>query len=150
MQCRWPLESVGLYDLHPTSGLNEAFQKKNVERRPHELLSSISCALKKNINLKLGETIMGKAEVGLVVIQGLSINFIRFVCSSMAVGAQRDQVFVLVLLARFPRDDVVDVHINVTASGDSASVSGFNENSAAKLCRNWWAITHSSSMRHTV
>jgi hypothetical protein len=132
------------------AGLNETLEKKNIERRPQELLACISPTLEKNVNFKLRETVMRKSEIGFVVIQRFPINFIRFVCPPMAVWTQRNQIFILMLLASFPWDDVVDIHFNVTARRNSASMSGFNQNPTAKFCWYWGAITHLGSMRHNV
>jgi len=48
----------------------------------------------------------------------------------MAVWAEGDEVLVLVLLALFPRDDVMYIDLNMAAGGNRAAVTGFNQHTS--------------------
>jgi hypothetical protein len=82
--------------------------------------------------------------------QGLSVNLVCLVRPSMAVGAERNEIFVFVFLADFPRHDVVHINVNVTTRGYGASMSGFNEYAASQFRWNGRAITNGGSLRHNV
>ncbi len=92
------------------------------------MLASNSRTLKEHINLKLRKPVVSEPEIGLVVIQGLSINFVELMRTPMAIRAKSNKVFVFVLLARFPRHDVMDINVNITTSRNGASVTSLYEN----------------------
>lgn len=53
--------------------------------------------------------------------------------STMAVRADRDEVVVVVRLACGPRNDVVNVNVDVPTGGDSAAVTSLDENAASEF-----------------
>ncbi len=89
---------------------------------------------KKNIDFNLRELVVSKTQVGFVESQCLPVD-LSAICSSMAVGAQSNQVFVFMLLALFPRDNVMYVDLNVSASRDSTAMSCLDEDSPSCFCR---------------
>ncbi len=110
------------------TGLNKPLEQKHIERRPHKVLTSHLCALKEHINFKLRKPVVSEPEIGLVVIQGLSINFVELVRTPVAIRAKGDKVFIFVLLAHFPRHDVMDINVDITTSRNGASVTSLYEN----------------------
>lgn len=60
----------------------------------------------------------------------------------MAVGAQRDEIIVVVLSALLPRDNVVYFNFRVFASVNGAAVSSLNEDAASQICWDGRPIVH--------
>jgi hypothetical protein len=100
-----------------------------------------------NIHLKLGVFIVDESEIEFVKSQGLTIN-LPSIGAPVAVRAEGDEVVILVSLTLRPRDNVMNVDLNVSAGGDGAAVSSLNKNSPADF-RGYWRspIVHVSTSR---
>jgi hypothetical protein len=57
----------------------------------------------------------------------------------MTIRANGDEVIVLVRLTLRPRDNVMDVNFDVSASGNSAAVAGLDKDAPADVSRYWSA-----------
>lgn len=81
---------------------------------------------------------MREAQVKLVEPQTFTINF-PSVGAPMAIGAESDQVVIFMRLRLRPGDNVMDVHVDISASGDGTSVSRLNQDAPSDLSRYWRA-----------
>jgi hypothetical protein len=89
---------------------------------------------------------MNEPQIELVEPKRLSIN-IPGIGAPVTIGAECDEVVILVRLTLGPRDNVMNVDLDVSASGDGAPVSRFDQNSAADISRDWGSgISHSNSL----
>lgn len=84
---------------------------------------------------------MDKSQIDLVEPQRFAINF-TVISSPMTVRTKSDEVVILMSLRLCPRDNVMNVDLDVSASGNSAAVAGFNKDPAANVSRYWRASSH--------
>ena len=75
---------------------------------------------------------MSEAKVSLVESQGFTIN-LPSISAPVAVRAEGDEIVVSMRFTLRPRDNVMDIDLDVSASGDSTSVTCLNEDAPAKL-----------------
>lgn len=89
---------------------------------------------------------MNEPQIELVEPKRLSIN-IPGIGAPVTIGAECDEVVILVRLTLRPRDNVMNIDLDVSASGDGAPMSRFDQNTAADISRDWGAgISHINSL----
>ena len=81
---------------------------------------------------------MDDSQVELVKPKALTVN-LPSVGAPVAVRTESDEVVILVRLTLRPRDNVVDVHLDVSTGGSGASVSGLDQDAASDVSRYWRA-----------
>lgn len=72
---------------------------------------------------------MSEPQIGFVETQGFTIN-LPSVGAPVAIRTEADEIVVIVRLTLRPRDNVMNVDLDVTTSGDSASMPSFRERAA--------------------
>lgn len=77
---------------------------------------------------------MCEPQVELVEPKAFSID-ISPVGAPMTIGAESDQIVVVVRLGLRPRYDVVNINFDVSAGGDRTSVTGLHENAPFDISR---------------
>ena len=82
---------------------------------------------------------MNETQIKLVESEGFTINIPSLVGPPMTIRTKSDEVVILVSLRLRPRDNVMNVAFDISASGDSASVSSLDENSSSDFSRYWRA-----------
>ena len=82
---------------------------------------------------------MSKPEVEFVKPQAFTINF-PSVGAPVAVRANGDEIVILVRLTLRPRDNVMNIDLDVSAGGDRASVPCFDQDAPSDPSRYWTAI----------
>jgi hypothetical protein len=79
------------------------------------------------------------------------INFIKPKCFSInlpgvgapvAIGAECDEIIILVRLALRPRDNVMNINLDVSTGRDGASVPSLDENTSTDVSRYWRTVIH--------
>lgn len=87
---------------------------------------------------------MNEPQIELVEPKCLSIN-IPGIGAPVTIGAECDEVVILMRLTLRPRDNVMNVDLDVTAGGDGAPMSRLDQNASADISRDWGAgISHSN------
>jgi hypothetical protein len=81
---------------------------------------------------------MSESQVELIEPECLSVDF-PAIGAAMTIRTEGNKVFVFVQSTRFPRDDVVDFHIEMPTSGDGASVTGLDKDAPTDFSRYWRA-----------
>lgn len=81
---------------------------------------------------------MSEAKINLVETQGFTINF-PSIGAPVAIWTEGDEVIVLVSLTLRPRDNVVDVNLDVSTRRDRAAMSGLDEDATSEISRHWRA-----------
>jgi hypothetical protein len=89
---------------------------------------------KQDIDLELREAVMSESQTRFINTERLAVD-LGSICSAVAIGAECNEVVILVLLTVFPRDDVVNVNLDVSARWDGAPVARFDKYSPANLSR---------------
>lgn len=79
---------------------------------------------------------MNEAQVSLVESEGFTIN-VPFVGSPMTVRTKSDEIVILMRMTVRPRDNVMDIDLDVSASGDGASVSRLDEDAPSEFSGYW-------------
>lgn len=79
---------------------------------------------------------MDKSKVELVEAQRFTIN-VPGISAPVTVGAECNEIVVLVRLTLRPRDNVMNVDLDVSAGRDGATMSGLDENASADFGRYW-------------
>lgn len=100
-----------------------------------------SAQFKQNIHLKIGEFVVSETKIEFVDSQALTIN-LPTVGAPMAVRAEGDEVVILMRLTLRPRDNVVNIDLDVTASGDCAAVPGLYKDAPFDISRYCGAVLH--------
>jgi hypothetical protein len=118
-------------------GFQNPLQKHVHKWRP---LDAFGCRqaveVEQQINLQLGEPIVRETEVGFIEAQRLSVD-LSSIRTPVAVGTEGDEVVIFVSLTFRPRDNVVDINLDVPAGWNGASVARFHENSPSNVGRYW-------------
>ncbi len=81
---------------------------------------------------------MSEPEIELIKPEGLTV-YLPSIGAPMAVRAEGDEVVILMRLTLRPRDNVVKLDLDVSASGDSAAVPGFDQDAPFDISRYWRA-----------
>ena len=81
---------------------------------------------------------MSESQVEFVKPQAFTINF-PSVGAPVTVRANGDEIVVIVRLTLRPRDNVMNIDLDVSASGDRASVPGFDQDAPSDPSRYWTA-----------
>jgi hypothetical protein len=84
----------------------------------------------------LRELVVSEPQVEFVEPQGLTVNF-PSIGAPMVVRAKGDEVVVLVRLTVRPRDNVMDIDFDVSASGDGAPMTCLDKDTPSDLSRYW-------------
>ena len=87
---------------------------------------------------------MNEPQIELVESKGLTIN-LPVIGAPMAVRAEGDEVVILMRLTLRPRDNVVNINLDISASGNCTPMPGLYEDATADVSRNWRAIVHEGS-----
>lgn len=120
--------------------IEQTLEKKNVERRPlNSTAGTELLKLVQHIHFQLGEFIMSEAQVELVEPQTFTIN-IPSVGAPVTVGTKSDEIVILVRLTLRPRDNVMNIDLDVSASGDSTPMAGFDKNAPFDFSRYCGAV----------
>lgn len=77
---------------------------------------------------------MGKLKVALVESQAFAVD-VASISAAVAIRAKCNQIVVGMLPALCPRDNVVNVSINVSAGGNGAAMAGFHQDLPLKVSR---------------
>ena len=92
---------------------------------------------------------MDEPQIKFVESKGLTIN-LPTVGPPVAVRADGDEVVILVSLTLRPRDNVMNISLNVSASGDGAPMPGLDEDATADVSRYWRTSIHRENSLHNV
>lgn len=84
---------------------------------------------------------MGKTQINLVETKGFLVD-LPFVGAPVTIRTESDEIVILMRLTVRPRDNVMDIDIDVSASGDGTTVSGLDEDSSSDFSRYWRATIH--------
>lgn len=84
---------------------------------------------------------MDKSQVNFVESEGFTIN-LPTVGAPVTVRTKSDEIVILMRLTLRPRDNMMNVAIDVSTGGNSASVSRFDENAPSDVSRYWRASIH--------
>nr|WP_263625821.1 hypothetical protein [Stappia indica] len=84
---------------------------------------------------------MSKSQVEFIDSQALTIN-LPFIGAPMAVRAEGDEIVVLVRLTLRPRDNVVNIDLDVTASGNCTTVPGLYKDAPFDISRYCGPVLH--------
>lgn len=79
---------------------------------------------------------MSEAKVEFVKAEGFTVN-LPTVGAPVAVRTEGDEVVILVRLTLRPRDNVMNIDFDVSASRDSAPVTSLDEDAATDFSRYW-------------
>lgn len=79
---------------------------------------------------------MSESEVELVEPERLSIDF-PIIGAAMTIRAEGNEIFIFVRSTRSPRDDVVNIHVDMPTSRDSAPVAGLDQDASPDFSRYW-------------
>jgi len=79
---------------------------------------------------------VNETKVDLVEAKAFTIN-LPSVGAPMAVGTEGDEIVVLVRLTLRPRDNVMNIDLNVSTGGDRAPVTSLDENPSTDFSRYW-------------
>jgi hypothetical protein len=93
---------------------------------------------KQNIHLHLRELVVSEAKVELVEPKGFTIN-LPSVGAPVAIRAEGDEVVILVRLTLRPRDNVMNIDLDIPAGGNGAAVPGLNQDAAPEFSGYRWA-----------
>ena len=117
------------------SGIQEAFHKQ------HQICRELASAwwrgfgeLKQDIDFELGKAIVGESQVGLVHPKRLPVD-LSLVNPSVTIRAESNQVLVEMFSARLPRDDVMDIDVDVSASRYRTPVPCFDKHLTSEVAR---------------
>ena len=81
---------------------------------------------------------MDEPKVDFVEPQRFTIN-IPSVGAPMAIRAEGDEIVILVRFTLRPRDNVMNIDLDVSASRNSAAVTSLNEDAPTEITRYWRA-----------
>jgi hypothetical protein len=81
---------------------------------------------------------MNEPEVELVEPKTFTINF-PSVGAPMAVRTEGDEIVILMRLTLRPRDDVMNINFDVSASRDGTSMARLDQNAPSDVSRYWRA-----------
>lgn len=84
---------------------------------------------------------MSESQVKFVESEGFTIN-LPTISSPVTVRTESDEIVILMRLTLRPRDNVMNINLDVSASGDSTSMARFNENSSSDFSRYWRTSLH--------
>jgi hypothetical protein len=82
---------------------------------------------------------MNESKVDFVKPKGFTIN-LPTIGSPVAVRAQGDEIVILVRFTLRPRNNVMNIDLDVSARGNSAAMASLDKDSASQLSRNWGAV----------
>ncbi len=78
---------------------------------------------------------MSESQVQLVEPKAFSIN-LPSIGAPVTIRTQRDEIVVLMRLTLRPRNNVMDIDLDVSTGGDRATMTGVNENATTELSGN--------------
>lgn len=84
---------------------------------------------------------MNESQVEFIKPKGLTIN-LPTIGSPMAIRAEGDEVVILMRLTLHPWDNMVNIDLDVSASGDCTAMSGLDENATPDVSWNWKSNVH--------
>ena len=84
---------------------------------------------------------MDESKIELIELKGFTIN-ITGMGAPMTIRAEGNEVVILMRLALRPRDNMMDISIEVPTSGDRAPMPSLNEDSSSDFSRYWRATVH--------
>jgi hypothetical protein len=87
---------------------------------------------------------MNEPKVQLVESKGFTIN-VPGVGAPVTIGAECNEVVVLVRLTIRPRDNVMNIDLDISACRDSTAVTGLDENTSTEFSRYWRSHVHDNS-----
>jgi hypothetical protein len=90
--------------------------------------------LEKNIHFPPRELIIDEPKVELVEAQALAID-LSSIGAPVTIRTKDNEVVILVRFALRTWDDVVNIDLDVSAGGDSATVAGLHQDPPAQFCR---------------
>ena len=82
---------------------------------------------------------MSESKIDLVEPQRFTIN-LPSVGPPVAVRTEGDEIVILMRFTVRPRDDVMNIDIDVAARGDGTAVASLDEDPAAQISRDCWSI----------
>ena len=115
------------------------YEQYQVHRERYAVSCREAIEFKQCVYFKLRILVVSESQVCFIEAHGLAVNFIT-TGTAMTVGANRDEVFILMFFTRLPRNDVVNINFNVAARGNSATMPRFNQNSSSEFSRNGRSI----------
>jgi hypothetical protein len=89
---------------------------------------------------------MSESKIELVKSKTFTIN-LPPVGAPVAIRAEGDEVVVLVSLTLRPRDNVMDIDLDISTGGDRAAMAGLNQDHSAEIGRNDGSVTIGSGYR---
>ncbi len=89
---------------------------------------------------------MNETQVNFVEPKSLTIN-LPSIGAPMAIRAESDEVVIFVRLTLRPRDNVMNVDLDVSASGDRAPMPSLDEDAAADVSRYWRTTIHRKNLQ---
>lgn len=81
---------------------------------------------------------MHKSKVDLVEPQGFTIN-LPSIGAPVAIRTKGDEIVILMRLTLRPRDNMMDIDLDVSACRDGASVASLDQDASADVGRYWRA-----------
>jgi len=84
---------------------------------------------------------MNEPQIDLVETKCLTIN-LPSIGTPVAVRTESDEVVILVRLTLRPRDNVMNIDLDVSTSGDRAPMPRLDEDAAADVSRYWRTTIH--------
>jgi hypothetical protein len=84
---------------------------------------------------------MSETKVEFIKSQGFTVNLPN-VGPSVAIRTESDEIVILVRLTLRPRDNMMDIGIDVSAGRDGASMPSLDENTSPDLSRYWRTDIH--------
>lgn len=82
---------------------------------------------------------MSESKINLIEPQRFTIN-LPSTGPPVAVRTEGDEIVVLMRFTLRPRDNVMNIDIDVSASGDGAAMASLDEDSAAQISRDWGSV----------
>ena len=84
---------------------------------------------------------MNESKIKFIKPKGFTIN-LPAVGEPVAVRTESDEIVILMSFAIRPRDNVMDINLDVSAGGDGASVTSFDKDASSNVSGDSGAIFH--------
>ncbi len=93
---------------------------------------------------------MNEPQIDFVESKGLTIN-LPSIGAPVAVRTESDEVVILMRLTLRPRDNVMNIDLDVSAAGDSATMARLHEDATANVSRYWrTTFSHNNSSPNVI
>jgi len=112
------------------ASLHGSIEENREVRHPWSLASFASAEERQHhVDLKLRELVVSSAQIKLVEPESLAV-YLPSISATVAIRAEGNEILIIVGFNRSPGGDVVNVHFDVAAGVDCASVSRLNQNAS--------------------